>query len=392
MAESSMSPRKAGNGEDSIYWDKAKNRYIGAVSLGYTPAGKRRRVKVSGKTKTEVRSKLRRRKRELEAGVVAPAAYTVESAVRDWLAQGLKGRDRASIDTYASLAKNHVIADLGKARLRELKAESLDCWLDEKAAVLATSSLQMVLSILRRAITHAQRRDLVLRNVAELVEAPEGQGGRPSKSLTLEQAKAVLTARPGTWIHAYVALSMLVGIRTEEVRPLTWNHVHLLPSSDKVPHVEVWRSVRRRGETKTVTSRRTLALPRQLVTVLADHQARQRRRREALGIAEETDGFVFGTDSGEQRTADHVRRNFRALLRTSGFTDPEQWTPRELRHSFVSLLSDHGIPLEVIARVVGHRRGSQTTEVVYRKQIRPVITEGAEAMDEIFACDGEADE
>ena len=31
-----------------------------------------------------------------------------------------------------------------------------------------------------------------------------------------------------------------------------------------------------------------------------------------------------------------------------------EWTPRELRHSFVSLLSDHEIPLENISRLVGH--------------------------------------
>lgn len=71
---------------------------------------------------------------------------------------------------------------------------------------------------------------------------------------------------------------------------------------------------------------------------------------------------------------------------TSGRTSSlkPEWTPRELRHSFVSLLSDHGIPLERIALLVGHS-SQATTEAVYRKQLRPVITEGAEAMDVIFA-------
>lgn len=41
------------------------------------------------------------------------------------------------------------------------------------------------------------------------------------------------------------------------------------------------------------------------------------------------------------------------------------------------------MPIEAISRLVGHN-GSNTTERVYRKQIRPDITEGAEAMDEIF--------
>ena len=63
--------------------------------------------------------------------------------------------------------------------------------------------------------------------------------------------------------------------------------------------------------------------------------------------------------------------------------DPGEWTPRELRHSFVSLLSDSGLPIEDISRLVGHS-STTTTEAVYRKQIRPVIQSRAVAMDRIF--------
>lgn len=45
--------------------------------------------------------------------------------------------------------------------------------------------------------------------------------------------------------------------------------------------------------------------------------------------------------------------------------DPPEWTPRELRHSFVSVLSDVGIPVEEISQLVGHR-GTTATELVYR--------------------------
>ena len=49
-------------------------------------------------------------------------------------------------------------------------------------------------------------------------------------------------------------------------------------------------------------------------------------------------------------------------------------------------MSDAGVSIEEIARLVGHR-GTVVTEAVYRKQLRPVITEGAEAMDRIFAIE-----
>ena len=67
--------------------------------------------------------------------------------------------------------------------------------------------------------------NLVGRNVATFIETPEGQSGRPSNSLTLQQASALLAVTEGT------------------------------------PSAAVWRSVRSHGDTKTEKSRRTLRLP-----------------------------------------------------------------------------------------------------------------------------------
>jgi hypothetical protein len=46
-------------------------------------------------------------------------------------------------------------------------------------------------------------------------------------------------------------------------------------------------------------------------------------------------------------------------------------------------MSDHGVPIETIADLVGHR-GTGVTEKVYRHQLKPVITKGAETMNSIF--------
>ena len=51
--------------------------------------------------------------------------------------------------------------------------------------------------------------------------------------------------------------------------------------------------------------------------------------------------------------------------------------------SFVSLMSHQGVSIEEIARLVGHAT-TRTTEIVYRRELRPVITKGAEIMDELF--------
>jgi integrase len=70
----------------------------------------------------------------------------------------------------------------------------------------------------------------------------------------------------------------------------------------------VWRSVRKKGETKTQVSK---------------------------------------------MTAHNIRRDFRKVLDSAKLTGKD-WAPRELRHSFVSLLSDRDIPIEDISRLVRH--------------------------------------
>lgn len=189
----------------------------------------------------------------------------------------------------------------------------------------------------------------------------------------------------GTTIGASVLLALLIGARTEELRALTWSHVDLdgRPDADPpvLPYVRLWRSVRTGGDTKTRTSRRTLALPRRCVDVLREHRARQVGVRAVDGDGLDRSGSVFTTSSGGPLATANVRRDFRRVAAAAGH-DAAEWTPRELRHSIVSLLSDEGVPVEQIARLVGHAGGS----AVYRKQLRPVIDEGVVAMDRVFGA------
>jgi integrase len=94
-------------------------------------------------------------------------------------------------------------------------------------------------------------------------------------------------------------------------------------------------------------------------------------------------GLVFTTSVGTPLDHADVRRAFRTAIAGAAGVDPRDWTPRELRHSFVSLLSDSGVPLEEISRLVGHR-STAVTELVYRQQIRPVVQSGAVVMDRLF--------
>ena len=152
------------------------------------------------------------------------------------------------------------------------------------------------------------------------------------------------------------------------------------------PHVEVWRSVREGGDTKTRKSRRALALPTRCVQALRKQRAQQATGRLAAGAAWQETGLVFTTQVGTAMDAANVRRSFRRALGLVKGMDPKQWTPRELRHSFVSLLFDVGVPVEKIARLVGPS-GTTVPELVYRHQLRPVLQNATTVVDQLFKPD-----
>ena len=205
--------------------------------------------------------------------------------------------------------------------------------------------------------------------MSALVKRPQGQPGRPSKSLTLEQAVKLLT-NTKTRIGTYIAVSVTMGIRTEEVRALRWDHVDLGDPEAGVPgSIAVWRWVPIGDDTKTPRSRRTLRMPEFTAQVLLEWKAAQETGHG---------GLVFGTRNGTVMSAGNVRRDFKKAVKAAKITG--SWTPQELRHSFVSMMSEQGVTLEQIAPLTGHS-STRTIEAVYRKELRPVLATGAEAMD-----------
>ncbi|RJS47460.1 site-specific integrase [Nocardioides cavernaquae] len=374
--------------EGGVHWDEKRERWIAERTVGYDTRGKRIRRKASGTSKSAALRELAKRVKSYEAGLaVGSEFYKVSDAMRDWFEYGQGNVDDETRKRNKNMIDNHIIPKLGGRKLRELRADEVDRWMHDLAPRLSTSSLRRVRWILQRSVMQAMRRDMVDRNVVDLCQVPRGREGRKSKSLTMEHAQAVVANTIDDPLHAYIVMSLLTGARTEELRALRWEHVHL--EADP-PHVEVWHSVRRSGDTKTPKSRRTIALPALVTQRLREHRVRQAEfRLKSTTWADP--GIVFATSNGTAMDAANVRRDFRRALKLVPGIDPDDWTPRDLRHSFVSLLSASGLSIEDIARAVGHR-GTRVTEQVYRHELRPIIETGATAMDALFDMPSESDE
>ena len=138
------------------------------------------------------------------------------------------------------------------------------------------------------------------------------------------------------WTHI-VALEQTSG-KWRSVTEVGWDHERFA--------IHVWRSVRATGDTKTRKSRRTLGLPKRCVRVLCEHQERQAAEQTRAGARWQDRELVFTTATGGQLDKDAVLRAFRKVVTAAGL-DPKEWTPCEQRHTFVSVLSDEDVPIDL---------------------------------------------
>ena len=278
--------------------------------------------------------------RDLVAGArPAPSNHTVRQAAEDWLAHGLPGRSGKTIRKNRDVLEP-ILAAVGTRRLKELTSADVGAAPAHMAASYSTAAVAMGHLALNRVIRRAQAHRYVTINAAEFADTRKRQPGRPSKIPHTRPGRRPAARSDGIRIGAYIALSLGTGIRTEEAHAHLWEHVDLGDPRVTAPRpasTAVWRSVRAHGDTKTPSSRRTLVLPAIAADAPADQQQRERRNV----------GPVFAIRGGLELDAANIRREFRTAVKAAGIDGT--WSPRGLRHTFVSLMSDSGVPVEEIA-------------------------------------------
>jgi integrase len=214
--------------------------------------------------------------------------------------------------------------------------DAVEYWLDGLRGKLSTRTLQGIHAILKRSIRLAQAR-----NVWPKWSSP----GFPGRG-------------DGAW------------------RPV--NRGRLRSSAVRRLRLAV-RTGHRRHQDQEVTTHAATAAACRRGFAEAPHAAGHGQVQGRQGMARSRPGVLL-TDRNAARRRERTA-GVQAHHQEAGIG--ENWTPPELRHSFVSLLSDDGVPIETIADLCGHA-GTAVTEEVCRFQLMPVLRSGAESVNSIF--------
>jgi integrase len=381
--------RKArGNGEGSIF----KNRYgtYTAVLTVDVVNGKQIRRQKSARTATEARSHLRSMIKDRDANIRGSGNVTVETYLRDWVKHSLPSRRSGSkpisdrtISNYQTILDVHVIPALGSRRLDRLEPQHVDQMLQAMAKDgKARNTVARARSVLSMALDRAVTRGEIPRNPARLAEIPQTLPRAERKSLTVDQATSLLAAARGRRYEAAWTVQLLMGLRPGEVLGLRWDDIDFDMSLLLVRHaLHQNGQVMTLGEPKTKQSKRALHMPITVIAALKAHRVRQAEEMDEAGELWVPTNLVFPTSIGTATDHRHYRRSFQRAVTAAGIEG--EWTPHELRHSCVSLLSHAGVPLEEVADLVGHASTRMTSEI-YRHQVSPTVSAAVGPMDGMF--------
>ena len=282
--------------------------------------------------------------------------------------------------SYRGVVRSHLIPALGHCPLVDLRPADVQAFLNAKAATdLAPRTVGYLRNVLRQALGHAERTELVSRNVARLARPPRIPR-REVHPLSPDEARTFLVAIAGDRLEALFLLALGCGLRQGEILGLRWADLDLEGGT-----VTVRRALQRvEGrfalvEPKSSTSRRIVALPAIVAAGLLAHRGRAAEGTQA-GVPEGFADLVFTTTAGAPIDGISVTRRFQRILGRAGL--PAQRF-HDLRHACASLLLSQGVPARVVMETLGQSQISLTLNT-YSHVIPALGREAAERMDAVL--------
>lgn len=375
--------KRRGQGEGSIFQRESDGRWVASVDLGDV-TGKRKRRTLYGRSRKEVAEKLKIALRDQQQGIViAPVRLTVARFLDQWIQDIKKPSVRPkTFRSYEQNVRLYLKPELGRYQLTKLTAQMVQTMLNDLSeSGLKPNTVQRALDVLKNALGHAMKWDLVPRNVALLV-APPRSVAPTIRYLDAAQAKTLLRTVRGDQFEALCTVALAMGLRQGEALGLRWQDIDF---TRKTLRVEV--SLQRVNgklslvELKTDPSRRTLNLPQVVIDALLKHRAQQQLKQRAADSQWVQTGLVFTTRKGTAMDARNVTRRFKSKLAEANLPDM-RW--HDLRHSCASLLLAQNVPLPILKATLGH---SQIAVTMQYAHLVPELQElAATSMDSALAA------
>lgn len=327
---------------------------------------------------------------------------TLQSYAQTWLLEkenqdGLKPKTLAG---YADMLKRHILPTLGGHPLTEINAETISRLREViTGKKLSPRTANQIFAILSSLLSSAVASKLIQINPAfeklprgprDLKKALEEAAGNLeafdwTKAWTEEETQTFLSGTREDWYGPAFGLMALTGMRRGEACGLRWPRVDLKRGTLRVVEATVTIHGSPLRETpKNKSSIRTIHLLPEavdLLRTLKERQARERARRQRSGEPwGNVDDHVITRPDGVPPNPDSMRKLFHKLCDKAGV---RTIAIHGLRHTYVTMMANLGMPIDVVAKMAGHKN-SDITRDVYQHVFEDEIQRAVQAMPSLF--------
>ncbi|MYS05200.1 tyrosine-type recombinase/integrase [Streptomyces sp. SID6041] len=375
MAQRKRNPNGAGT-----ITQRKDGRFQAAVYV-LQPDGTRARKFAYGKTWAECDTKRRALLDKVATGTPVP---TRSAKLSEWLAYWLESvveprRKLSTYDKYEAHVRLYLSPMLGTKRLESLGVPDVRRFLLQLEKKTTAATAKESHRVLRTALSAACREELIVRNVAKLVEPPRA-AARDLSPWSLDETLDFLAVARRDPLYAAFVLAIAMGLRRGEIVGLRWNDIDLENRVLLVrQQVQRRRGVLYNDETKGRRSR-AIPLPAMCLAPLRWHRMRQKATYEAAGTEWTATGYVFATRTGRPVEPRNVHRSFVRVSEAAGLRPIRL---HDARHGCATLLTAAGVAPRVVMEILGHSQISLTMDV-YTHVVQDTQREAISHMDRLL--------
>lgn len=363
-----MGTRRA-NGEGSIYFNKVRNSWEGQFWYYDESEARRRKKKITGKSKTEVVKLGKKFIQTIEKeNEVVRLKQKHGKTVKEWLELWLEKfvLNKVKIKTYERYVCSincHIVPYIGEITLMELKTETIQNMLNQLietggkdynglAPRTVNSARRMLIGSLRKAVDL----EIINRNPA-LSTSPFKVAKAQIEVLSYDEIKAVKLAakKQGEVEYIIVLLALTTGMRIGEIFGLHWCAIDFEKGELMVNQtvVSTNHGYRLQSTAKTKSSCRSIPLPKVTIDALKLYKDWQKEQQNLLLNKYVDKTIVIINQIGNYLDPSKFSyAMFKRILKRAGIA--RKFRFHDLRHTHATLLLEQGINIHVVAQRLGH--------------------------------------
>ena len=345
-----MGKRRA-NGEGSI-----RKRNDGSWEARILINGKSRSI--YGRTQSDVRKKLTEVRNDLDNDeYLEPNDTTLKEWLELWQDEYLEDVKQSTADRYKSCIRIHIIPALGETRLMDLRASTIQKFLNQckKVDGLSEKSVKNIRLVLHKALEQAIEDEQIKKNPCDRAKVPSyDDPPKEMRPLKDHEVPMFLQAIKGHQFESLFYVALFTGMRESELIGLTWDCIGFQHCT-----IHIYRQFQN------------------VLDVLKKVKIRQAELRLKAGTSwSNPDDLVFTNDLGKHVATFTVYKYFKEVVTQIGL--PEMRF-HDLRHGYATLALQNGVDVKTVSNNLGHSTTAFTMDK-YGHVTETMMKDSAEKM------------